>query len=301
MSTLRTLLASACVLGLAAPVMAKDMPSRFAPAIGFHVRPSPKEIAVVKSAGFDFLEVALGPVAKMTPEEVQRFREDMRRLGLPIRAANMDMSAKIKQVGPDVDQAKLDEHVQLFLDRAAALGIKTVLLGGAGARKIPDGFPKDKAFAQYVALGKRVAAEADKRGLTVALEPLRREVTNFVNTVPEALAVVRAVNHERFKLSVDVYQMTLEKEPPSILLSAGKELAHVQLSNPNGRSAPLADGEYDYAGLFAVLRRIGYRGVIALELDGKDHAAVKHQETVARSLAYLRGAVARADARRAGP
>lgn len=262
------------------------------PALGFHVHPKMEEILRVTGAGFDFVEIAAGPLATMTPEAFEQFRQEVSRLPVPVLTANMDLPGRIKQVGPDVDPAQQRAILRSVIERAAQLGIKTVLLGGSGARKVPDSFSREKAMLQYLAFVRLAMEEADRRQMTVAIEPHRRDVTNFINTVSEAIAVVDAVAHPRFKLSLDLYHLWLEKvNPAQAIDQAGPRLGHLQFSNPNGRVAPLSREEFDYLALFEALRRIRYQGGVSLELGGTGRAAERNHEQMAPSLAFLRGLV----------
>ena len=136
-------------------------------------------------------------------------------------------------------------------DRAKVLGIKIIVLGSGGARKVPDGFSQDEAWKQLVEFAKRIAPEAKKRGIVVAVEPLQKGETNTINTAAEGLKWVKAVNHPNFQLMVDFYHLSLEKEDPAILVSAKRNIKHIHIANPAGRKFPLTADEFDYSKFFA--------------------------------------------------
>ena len=152
---------------------------------------------------------------------------------------------------------------------------------------MPDGFPKDQAFAQLVAFGKRIAPEAKAHGITVVIEPLRRQETNIINTAAEGFALVKAVAHPNFELLVDFYHLASEQEDPKIMVEAKDHLRHLHMANPQGRVFPLAWDEFDYAPFFATLRSIGYTGRMSIEASSPDVPA-----QAPRSIALLRKAFA---------
>jgi hydroxypyruvate isomerase len=49
-----------------------------------------------------------------------------------------------------------------------------------------------------------------------------------------------------------------------VLAKAKGKLAHVWISNPNGRTYPTSTEEADYAAFYAALKKIGYRGGISI-------------------------------------
>jgi len=145
-----------------------------------------------------------------------------------------------------------------------------VVFGSGGARRVPDGFPKDDAFKQLVEFGRRVAQEARTHNITIAVEPLRRQETNIINSAAEGLELVNAIDHPNFQLMIDFYHLASEREDPAIVLRAREHIRHLHMANPQGRVYPLAWDEYDYAPFFANLRTIGYDKRMSIEASTKD-------------------------------
>src|SRR5439155_4731714 len=141
------------------------------------------------------------------------------------------------------------------------------------SRRLPDGFPRDKAFAQLVEFSGRAVAAAQKHRLAMAIAPLDAPETNTINTVAEAVKLAQAVHHPAFGVAVDYYHLMLAHEDPRAILEAGKMLRHVRIANPRGRAFPMAAGEADYASFFAALKKIGYHGGIGVEAHTTDFAA----------------------------
>ena len=148
-----------------------------------------------------------------------------------------------------------------------------VVFGSGGARRVPEGFSQEDAFKQLVDFGRRAAAEAKATGITITIEPLRRQETNIINSAAEGLALVEAINHPNFQLMIDFYHLASEKEDPAIVLKAKDRLRHLHVANPQGRVFPAKWEEFDYAPFFANLRAIGYDKRISVEGSTKDLAA----------------------------
>ena len=144
------------------------------------------------------------------------------------------------------------------------------MFGSGGARRVPEGFPKDEAFKQLVEFGRRAAVEARAHNITIAVEPLRRQETNIINSAAEGLELVNAIDHPNFQLMIDFYHLASEREDPAIVLRAREHIRHLHMANPQGRVFPLAWDEYDYAPFFANLRTIGYDKRISIEASAKD-------------------------------
>jgi D-psicose/D-tagatose/L-ribulose 3-epimerase len=243
------------------------------------------DLEKAKKAGFDYVELPVRTFTALTDDDFAKLVERHKAIGLPTPVGNLFLPGEIKVVGPAIDPAAQMEYVRKAFDRAAQLGLKIIVFGSGGSRRMPDGFSKDEAFRQLVDFAKRIAPEARKRGIVVAVEPLRRQETNTINTAAEGLAWVQAVKHPSFKLMVDFYHLASEKEDPAILVKARKELRHIHIANPNGRLFPQSAEEFDYSGFFANLRKIKYRAGISLEAR-----STSFDVEGPRALAFLRAA-----------
>jgi D-psicose/D-tagatose/L-ribulose 3-epimerase len=251
--------------------------------IGICVDPDRFEAA--QAAGFDYVETNASKVAALTEEEFQKLAAQVAQLKIPLAASMSFIPGAIKLTGPDVDPAKQMTYVTGVLGRLKQLGVKVVVFGSGGARRVPDGFSKDEAFNQLVDFCRRIAPVARDNGITIVVEPLRKQETNIINTAREGLALVKAADRPEIRLLVDYYHLAEEGENADIIAEAGPLLAHTHIANPKGRVFPLNADESPYAGFFANLCKIGYQGRLSVEASTKDFAAEAPQ-----SLALLRNA-----------
>jgi sugar phosphate isomerase/epimerase len=238
-----------------------------------------------QAAGFDYVEINASKVAALSDEEFQQLAGRVAQLRIPVAAANVFVPAAIRLTGPDVDSGRQMEYAGKTLSRLKTLGVSVLVLGSGGARRVPDGFPREDAFGQLVDFCRRLAPVARQNGITIAVEPLRRRETNIINSVREGLALVKAVDRPEIGLVVDYYHLAEEGEDPSVLLEAGKAIVHTHIANPSGRVYPLSPDESAYARFFENLCRVGYSGRLSIEASTPDFAG-----QAPRSLAMLRNA-----------
>jgi D-psicose/D-tagatose/L-ribulose 3-epimerase len=232
-----------------------------------------KNIDAAKAAGFDYLELGTSEIAALSDEEYEKAVAHIKQVGLPVPVTNLFLPAALKVTGPQIDRDQQMAYVKKAFARLSRLGTEIVVFGSGGARRVPDGFPKEDAFKQLVEFGKRIAPEARAHGLTVAIEPLRREETNIINSAAEGLELVTAIGDPNFQLMVDFYHLASEKEDPEIVVRAKEHIRHLHMANPQGRVFPLEWDEYDYAPFFATLRKIGYARRISVEASAKDFSS----------------------------
>jgi sugar phosphate isomerase/epimerase len=242
---------------------------------------SVKNVAAAKSAGFDYVEVSATEVANLSDADFDAALARTKEVGMPTPAANLFLPQTIKVVGPDVNIEQQTAHVKKVMARLPRLGVQVLVFGSGGARRVPEGFSKDEAWKQLVDFSRRAAEEAKSAGITVAIEPLRQQETNIINTAAEGLRLVEAVNHPNFQLMIDFYHLASEHEDPAIVLKAKDRLRHLHVANPNGRVFPQKWEEFDYAPFFANLKAIGYDKRISMEGMAPPDLAVQAPVTIA--------------------
>jgi sugar phosphate isomerase/epimerase len=230
------------------------------------------KLEAAQDLGFDYLEVIASAVAGLSDEDYVKLMERVKALRIPIRAANSFIPGDIKLTGTETDPARQLAYVRKCLERLSAVGVRQVVFGSGKARQVPDGFDRDKAFAQLVEFGRLAAREGERVGITIVLEPLRKQESNIMNTAREGLTLVRAVNHPSFRLLVDFYHLSEEREDPAVILEAGELLKHTHIANPAGRVFPAKADEAAYAPFFANLAAIGYAGGISIEARSENLA-----------------------------
>ena len=260
----RAVLAVVAGLSLASPLRAAPP----AVAIGYCT----DDLERAKAAGFDYAELGVRNFTALGEDAFRALLERKKTVGLPTPVGYLFLPTDLKIVGPAVDEAQEMAYVQKAFARAQALGIDTIVFGSGPARTAPDGFPREKAFAQLVSFAKRIAPEAHRHGIILAVEAQRTQETNLVNTTAEAIEWVRAVGDPNFQVMVDFYHLASMREDPSVLLKAGR-IAHVHFANPTGRVFPREAGEFAYDGFFENLRRTTHPGRISIEAKTDDLAA----------------------------
>ncbi|MBI1874077.1 MAG: sugar phosphate isomerase/epimerase [Acidobacteria bacterium] len=229
-----------------------------------------RNIEAAKAAGFEYAELGTSELAGLSDADFEQAAVRVREVGLPVPVTNLFLPAAIKVTGPQIDRDQQMTYVRKAFARLSRLGTQIVVFGSGGARRVPDGFSKEQAFQQLVEFGRRIAPEARANGITVAVEPLRREETNIINSASEGLELVNAVNDANFQLMVDFYHLASEHEDPAIIVRAREHIRHLHMANPQGRVFPRTWDEYDYAPFFASLRTIGYDRRISVEASTKD-------------------------------
>ena len=222
--------------------------------------------ALFHAAGCAYIEEGVGRF--LVPEEPEeKFLaglEISKASRLPIRACNGFLPGKLKAVGPEAKHEEILAYAETALRRAQRAGIRTIVWGSGESRKIPEGFPRAKAAEQFAALARKTAELAFRSNVILALEPLNRGETNFINNLKEGAAMVETVAHSNFMLLADLYHVRKEAESPAVLEACGKYIRHCHIAELEKRTPPGTAGD-DFRPFLRALKNIRYAGGISFE------------------------------------
>ncbi len=243
------------------------------------------KIEYAANAGYDYVEVALNGFAELSDEDYAAFRKALKDNNIVCEAANCLFPGTIHLCDETFDEKQVEEYLEKAFARAQETGMKVVVFGSGGSRKIPEGFCREKAVEQITTVcTKYLEPIAKKYGICVVIEPLNKKETNIFNTVEETAAFVKKLGLKNVKCLADSYHMDMEKEPYKNILLAGKDLAHAHIANPDGRILPKSTDANDYTEFFASLVEIGYTGRLSAEWSDEPKAPYSDYEAAAKFL-----------------
>jgi len=222
--------------------------------------------SLVYASGFSMLGESVGRMLSpsLSEEQFQLNLERIKKAKCKVFLCNVFFPASIKIAGPDVNESRVLGFADTVFSRAKRAGVRFIVLGSGGARRIPDGYDIEKAKADFAVLFRKVSEVAGRYRITIALENLQSTETNFLNTVKAAAEVVRAVNHPNFKLNADIFHMMREGESPQSIVDAADVLVYCEIAEKEKRSYPGVMGD-DFRPYLRALREANYKGYIFIE------------------------------------
>jgi len=242
----------------------------------------------VAAIGYDYIELSLTAASAWSDAEFDLARAAVDAAPIRAEAFNGMMPADYRLTGPNADHAAALQYLDKAFGRAAALGGKVVVFGSGGARRVPDRFPTDEAWEQLAAFLHGAARLCETHGITLVIEPLRKQETNILHTVAEGFALAAKTAEPTVGVLGDTYHMYNENEPYSALVAAAPLLRHVHTAENVKRAFPSPEDGTDYAGLFAALKQAGYEGRVSVEGGAPDF--VKDAATALQTLRAARDA-----------
>ena len=254
-----------------------------------------RQCEVAARLGYDGLEIAPFTLSdapeNISTAEAARIRRVVEASGLVVTGLHWLLVKPdgLSLTDPDASLRKRTLEVMSHLiGLCAELGGNVLVHGSPKQRQIAQGETHAIALARLQDALAQAAFTAARAGVVYCIEPLSQRETALLNTVAEAAALVRAIDHPNLRTMIDCSaagQAEAESIPALIdrWLPSGL-IAHLQVNDPNRRGP--GQGEMKFAPILTALKRHNYADTIAVEpFDySPDGAGV-----AAFSVGYLRG------------
>ncbi len=126
--------------------------------------------------------------------------------------------------------------------------------------------PEDRAvqWKEAVKNFKEICKYAEGKSVYIAIEPLNRFETDFINVAKDAIKMVEDVGSDMLKIHLDTFHMSIEeKSSKQAIIDSGKDLYLLHASE-NDRGAP-GTGQVRWNEIASALKVIGYDKYIVIE------------------------------------
>lgn len=170
---------------------------------------------------------------------------------------------RIFLTSPDAEARKeaarrMKGHIGLGAETGAV-----VIIGLMKGQKKDCPDPSD--YESYFKSGMELCLrEAERLGVTLALEVIDRFESDWLNTVDEGLELLKEYDSDRLTLHLDTFHMNIEEaDLAACIRRAGKAIGHVHVADSD-RWYP-GHAHYEFESTFAALKEVGYEGAVALE------------------------------------
>jgi D-psicose/D-tagatose/L-ribulose 3-epimerase len=225
---------------------------------------STKYFKSFKAWGFESVEIPLEQESHIIPSYI---KSELNRHGLVCGAMGCAVGPGRDLRGTSDEQQACLEYIHHMIDIAAALECPTLVGPIYSSVGRAEFVPERERKAQWkLVVGhlKKICRYAEKKGKKMALEPLNRFETDFLNTCDQGLRMVRDVGSPALGLLLDTFHMNIEeKDTARALLRAGKSLVHFHACGCD-RGTPGSD-HIDWKSIAAALKKIGYNRDVVIE------------------------------------
>ncbi len=217
-----------------------------------------------KDWGFDSVELALEDPSHIDPTQFKKALSDNGLVCASVCGA----------FGPDRDlrgskeaQQNSVDYIKGLLDIMAEVGIPVLagpLYSAVGRAEATE---PDEYKRQWDTVAEHLGSLADyagQRHLRLAIEPLNRYETDFINVCSQAMKMVNEVDHDALGVLLDTYHMNIEeKNSAKAILLAGDKLFHFHACGCD-RGTPGND-HINWDEIIPALKQVKYDASVVIE------------------------------------
>lgn len=246
--------------------------------------------------GYSGVEIAPFTLAGKADEISSQQRAEVRNLvdraGLEIVGLHwlLAKTEGLHLTSPDADvRRKTADYLADLARLCFDLGGRLMVFGSPKQRCLMPGVTRESAMDFAAEVFQRILPVLEQADVTIALEPLGPEETDFLQTAAETAELIERIGSPQIRLHLDCKAMSTESIPiPELITRHAHLLAHFHANDPN-RQGP-GFGRLDFLPILDALGRIDYRGWVSVEVF--DYAP--GIERLARdSITYLQHCLAR--------
>jgi D-psicose/D-tagatose/L-ribulose 3-epimerase len=243
----------------------------------------------VKEWGFDAFEIPVFDPAKIDHRAIRR-ELDANQLECTLCAI---LPPGLSPIDSDtVVRGKTRRHLQRCIELTAEIG--ATLLSGpvyAPVGYLPGRRRTEDEWKWAVECFQELIPVLEKNGVTLAIEPLNRFETFFLNTLSDTAGLCDAIGHPRIGVLLDTFHANIEeKSIPDACRMLGPRLRHLHACE-NDRGIP-GTGHVDFPGIAEALHETGYDGYLTIESFGFNLPEMSAAAAIWRDLAPSPDAIA---------
>lgn len=236
-----------------------------------------------KKWGFDSVEIALEDATHINPLIIKKALDEY---GLKSKSICAAMGPGRDLRGTPVEQNAAIDYLKSILDIMPELDCPILvgpLYSSVGRAEPVAEEQYNSQWETVVSHLKMLSQYAEKLNLKLAIEPLNRYETDFINTCEQGLKMIKDVDSEVLNLHLDTYHMNIEeKDPAKAILQAGTKLAHFHACGCD-RGTPGGD-QINWEKISLALKQIHYTGDVVIESFTPDVKVIAKAASIWRKI-----------------
>lgn len=232
-----------------------------------------KNYLQISESGFDFAELDIPEITALSAPELKRLQQKVESgVPIPIASRLLPFSEPLFfKIGYEPES--LRAYLEDACSKTAQIGVHAVILGNGKARSMlsEDDCKREDIFLDTLGLMAEITA---KNGQELILEPLGPRYSNYINTVEQAVQIIKKVGANNLFTMADLRHMVGANDPFSNIECYLPYIHHLHIDYPLSypeRLYPSVEDDYDYSDYLRAIMKARYDGTITVEADIPDN------------------------------
>lgn len=230
-----------------------------------------KDLGDIDAAGYDCAEMHIKEVMEWDEAAFKAAKQTIRASGLTVEVFDNPLPLDKVVADPAFDWDFYIEYLQRAVDRTAELGARYYVYGNGRTRSSKAGPTEAADIAKNEDMLAALCGMAAQANITILLEPLAKSLSSRWLGVAENFEYAKKSGIPNLKTLIDYRWFLEEKHPFSVIEQYADFIQHVHIDNPLSpfptRIPPAVGDGHDYGPLFDALKKICYKGIIAIEAN----------------------------------
>ncbi len=222
------------------------------------------QLAHAKELGFDVYEIAVEEPDSIDDAKVLA---EAQRTGIAVHVCGA--YGETRDISSDVPEYRENgmAYGKRLIDMASALNSPYVagpMYAAVGRTRLASKDEKQRQMKLASENMKKLADYAAKKGVKLAIEPLNRFETDFINTVEQGLSFLDTVGFDNVGFLLDTFHMNIEEKslPDAIRMAKGKIFDFHACANDRGTPG---EDNLDWDAIRSALIDADYSGPVVIE------------------------------------
>ena len=238
----------------------------------------------VRKMGFDILEICIEDPKTIDPKSILQRLEKTGIEALICGAFGPDRDASSED---PVVRGQAVDYIKKCIDFARELKSPVVagpMYSAVGKTRLLSKDERQKQWQLAVDSLRKAGDYAGEQGVKLAIEPLNRFETDFINTVEQGLELLDRIANPNVGFLLDTFHMNIEeKDVAAAIRRAGSKIFHFHTCE-NDRGTP-GTGHVEWSSVRDSLKDAGYKGPVVIEAFNSEIKEIARAVALWRPLA----------------
>lgn len=244
-----------------------------------------EQFAKAAKYGCDLYEIAIEDFATIDVDAINQAKS-VNHIETPTICGAFGETRDVSSDNPEYRRGGL-QYIKDMIDVAEKIDCKVIVgpMYSACGKARPLSEQQKKQQWEWAVENLKEAAEyAQNKGIRLAIEPLNRFETDFINTVDQALELIDRIGYDNVGILLDTFHMNIEESAiPEAIRKAGGKIFHLHTC-ANNRGIPGEDN-FNWEAIVSAIKEVGYDDYCIIESFTPDCKEIAKSASVWRAFA----------------